>query len=70
VGAPCDDGGVDAVRGVESKDVAALPVPEGFQALAELDGTGLDLGECVGAKGLRVDVYFLGEMLAGWNDGR
>ncbi len=65
-GAKGDSGGVDAVGREEGEDIAALPVPERAEALAEVEGGGLEgrvgvlpRGVRVGEEGLVVGVVAL-----------
>lgn len=61
MGAPGDDGGVDAVGGEEGEDVAFAPIVDGFQALAECEGAFFDAGVGVGALcvGILVNDFWL-----------
>lgn len=49
MGAPGDDGGINAVGGEEGEDIAFAPIVDGFQALAEGEGAFFNAGVGVGA---------------------
>ena len=56
---PCDNWRVDAIGCVECEDIALFPFPAGFEAFAKVGGGLLDLGVCVGAVGVWVEVDHL-----------
>jgi hypothetical protein len=49
---------IDGVWREDSEDIALLPLPSGFEALAELQRSGLDLSICVGPQGIRILVDY------------
>lgn len=57
MGAPGDDGGIDAVGGEEGEDVAFAPVVNCLQAFAKGKGAFFDLSVGVGALCVGILVY-------------
>jgi hypothetical protein len=58
VSPPCDGRRVNAVRGIESEDIAAFPLPLRLQTLSKLNGSATDLSVGVRAGGIRISVDY------------